>query len=124
MRRGGRFRLTVRAGAQVTRERFDALEPALEALEQRMRALEGKRLGPVQMRVRTFEPVQRVAARAELRGPGRVRPALRGGVDLRGDGSAEPYTGRWRKQLVERRAGETAYDALRRVLGGDGGAAT
>jgi len=117
VRRGGPFRLTVRAGAQVTRERFDALEPALEALEQRMRALEGKRLGPVQMRVRTFEPVQRVAARAELRGPGRVRPALRGGVDLRGDGSAEAWVGGSTRRELDQRAGESVYSALRRELG-------
>jgi hypothetical protein len=57
--------------------------------------------------------VQQVAARGEVAGPGR----LRAGVDLRGDGSAEAFTGRWRRQLVERRSGETAYDALRRALG-------
>jgi hypothetical protein len=53
-----------------------------------------------------------VAVRGELAGPG----GLRAGVDVRGDGSAEAYTGRWRRRLVERRTGETAYDALRRVL--------
>jgi hypothetical protein len=39
-------------------------------------------------------------------------------VDLRGDGSAEAYTGRVRRSLVQLQAGETAYDGLRRALKG------
>jgi hypothetical protein len=61
---------------------------------------------------RTYEPVRQVAARGEVSGPGR----LRAGVDLRGDGSAEAFTGRWHRRLVAPEPGETAYDALRRVL--------
>jgi hypothetical protein len=53
-----------------------------------------------------------VAGRFELRGPDGVR----GGIDVRGDGSAEAYTGWVRKQLVEQRAGESAIDSLRRAL--------
>ena len=62
--------------------------------------------------MRDVEPVAQVALRAEVAGPG-----ARGGIDVRGDGSAEAFTGRWRRVLVERQAGETAYDALRRALG-------
>jgi hypothetical protein len=60
---------------------------------------------------REFEPVAQVAARAELKGP----RGLRAGIDLRGDGSAEAWTGRIGRRLIEPRDGEDAYGALRRV---------
>jgi hypothetical protein len=59
-----------------------------------------------------IEPVQQVVARLELAGPRRAR----GGVDVRGDGSSEAYTGRLRRRLVRQRDGESAYDALGRAL--------
>lgn len=64
---------------------------------------------------REYDPVRQVAGRFELRGPG-----VRGGIDVRGDGSAEAYRGWIRKQLVERRDGESAVAALRRALTGPG----
>jgi hypothetical protein len=56
--------------------------------------------------------VQIVVARLELAGPSR----LRAGVDVRGDGSSEAFTGRVRRRVVDHQAGESAYDALRRAL--------
>jgi hypothetical protein len=56
--------------------------------------------------------VQQVIGRVELTGPDR----LRAGIDVRGDGSSEAFTGRMRRQLVEQRRRESAVDALRRVL--------
>ena len=65
----------------------------------------------VDLKHKKFEPIQQVAARGELRGDGR-----RGGVDVRGDGSVEAWTGRWSRSVVVQEKGESAYDALRRAL--------
>jgi hypothetical protein len=61
---------------------------------------------------REIEPVQQVVARGEIAGPG----GARGGVDVRGDGSTEAWTGRWRRRVAEQRPGEDAFAALRRAL--------
>lgn len=107
------YRVTVRRRGGTQRERHATLQEALQALEAHLDALAAtERRGTESVLSRDYAPVKQVAARGEVAGPAR----LRAGVDLRGDGSAEAYTGRWRKQLVDRRAGETAYDALRRVL--------
>ena len=107
------YRLTVRDGPRVRRERFDALDSALAALEERGRELERSAdRSPVKSLLgREYEPVQQVAARIELRGRG-----VRAGVDVRGDGSSEAFTGWVRRALVVQRSGESAYDALRRAL--------
>ena len=113
--KGGRgpYRLKVQAGPKVDVSGFGSLDAALAELERRTLALaDGAEAPVVDLRVRRFEPVQQVVARLELRGPGR----LRAGVDVRGDGSSESYTGRVRRRLIEQRAGESAYDALRREL--------
>ena len=107
------FRVVARVGPKVEKERFSSLDDALEALAARVggvdRAHDRRVLG------RDYEAVRQVAGRFELRGPG-----LRGGVDVRGDGSAEAYTGWIRKRIVEREGNETAVQALRRALGGRG----
>jgi hypothetical protein len=110
-----RYTLTVRRRGATDRERFDSLDAALQALEARLDGLaRPTRRDEERGLSQSYAPVQQVALRGEVAGPG----GLRGGVDVRGDGSAEAYTGRLRRRLVERRAGETAYDALRRALSG------
>jgi hypothetical protein len=98
----------------VERTSFDALGEALAALERRGEDLQRDAdTRTIDLKVgRRFEPVQQVVARLELSGPGR----LRAGIDVRGDGSAEAWTGRVRRSLIEQLPRETPYDALRRSL--------
>jgi hypothetical protein len=110
------YRLVVRSGARVERTKLDSLDAALDTLESRARELSdeaSEKSRTVDTKLfRKFEPIQQVAARLELAGPSR----LRAGVDVRGDGSLESYTGRLRRRLIEQRDGESPFEALRREL--------
>jgi hypothetical protein len=108
------YTLTVRRGGKVSKRRCSALTEALTAIEREGREFEAEADGRPRGGglIRRLEPVQVVVARLELSGPGR----LRAGVDVRGDGSSEAFTGRLRRQVVKQRQGETPYDALRREL--------
>jgi hypothetical protein len=111
------YRVLVRTGPRVERLKADRLSDALDLLEQRCRALARRPTGePVQIFRRTIEPVARVMARVEISGPQRLRPAVRGGVDLRGDGSVEAWTGRVPRAVIAQADGESPYEALRRAL--------
>ena len=108
------YTLTVRAGAKVRKKQHRGLAEGLDELEREGRELEGGADARPEggTLIRRLEPVQIVVARLELSGPGR----LRGGVDVRGDGSSEAFTGRLRRRVVEQRGDESPYDALRREL--------
>ena len=108
-----RYTLTARISGKVEHERFDDFEAALDALERRGHALQGQADAEVVggSLMRRFEPEDQVTARLELSGPRRLRV----GVDVRGDGSAVPFTGRVLRRPAERCKRESAYDALRRV---------
>jgi hypothetical protein len=107
------YRVVVRSGPRVARLEAGSLDAALELIEARARELaKGPGREAVDLRYKTFTPVQQVAHRLELTGPKR----LRAGIDVRGDGAVEAWTGRLRRQLVEQEQGESPYAALRRRL--------
>ena len=85
------YRLTVRTGAKVAKHRHERMDEALAELRrvgQELADTAGSRAVGGRL-MRRFEPVQQVIGRVELRGPG-----VRCGVDVRGDGSTEAFTGR------------------------------
>jgi hypothetical protein len=110
------WRLTVRRGPKVRVSRWPTLHAALEALQGALDGAGAISRPPAHVLTRTIEPVAQVAVRAEVSGPQRVLARVRGGVDVRGDGSAEAYVGRVSRRVVERQGGESAVAALRRAL--------
>ena len=106
--------VTVRSQGTPHKHRFDRLDAALAGLEQEARELtagaDHSSYGGTF--IRRLDPARVVVARLELSGP----RGLRAGVDVRGDGSTEAFTGRVRRRVLEQRDGESAYDALRREL--------
>jgi hypothetical protein len=113
------WKLTVRSGPRVEHSRYAELGEALDALERRAGELAMRTpRASVDTKVKRFDPIQQVSARIELSGPERLLPNVRAGVDVRGDGSIEAYTGRIRREVVKQRTGESAYKALRRAVDG------
>ena len=114
MSRTDPYTLTVRSDAKVSKQRHKDLDSALRELERVARELAGRAAARPAggTLIRRMEPVQQVVARIELAGPGR----LRAGVDIRGDGSSEAYTGRVRRTVVEQSGRESPSDALRRAV--------
>jgi hypothetical protein len=114
----GNWKLTVRDGPRVRHRRFETLGETLTAMEHELGELApGARRRAVSVPGRRFDPARQVSVRAEIAGPGGwLSGAARGGVDMRGDGSTEAYTGRLWRKLVELRPGETTYEGLRRML--------
>ncbi|WP_372790078.1 hypothetical protein [Paraconexibacter sp.] len=107
------FTVLVRVTGRVEKHPCDTLVEALDRLESELRACATtSRSAPVRVLGREYEPVSQVVARGELRGKGR----LHAGVDVRGDGSTEAWTGRLRKHLVAPQGREDAFQALRRTL--------
>jgi hypothetical protein len=115
----GEWRVVVRRRGGVEKGRHPTLAEALAMLEARLDELAaGAPRGDERSLGRTVPAAEVVAARGELRrrgrGSGRRAPA---GVDLHADRTTTPWTGRLQRRPVELLPGETAYEALARVLG-------
>jgi hypothetical protein len=111
------FTVTIRVGPTVTRRRVPTLDDAIDVLELELRALGSSALrAPAKAFVREIAPAAQVSARGEISGPGRLHPSVRAGADVRGDGSIAAYQGKVRREVVVQERGESAFDALRRVL--------
>jgi hypothetical protein len=109
------WKLTVRHGPEVTHQRFDDLDAALEQAQRRIAAFKAE--GPLKKvsMLRDFDPSVQVHARLEISGKGLLRPPT-AGVDLRGDGSLVAFTGSLGREELTAEGDETPFDLVRRAL--------
>jgi hypothetical protein len=111
------WKVTVRHGSDVGREKFGTLEDAIGDARRLVDEFRREdRLPPIHF-IRHFSPDQRVAARIEISGPGMFR-APEGGIDVLGDGSAIAYTGAVRKEPIEADSVDEAFERLGEALSG------
>jgi hypothetical protein len=111
-----KWKVTIRHGSNVGREKFGTLEEAIEDARGRVEEIRREDRLPSISFIRDFSPNQRVAARIELSGPGLIR-APEGGIDVMGDGSAIAYTGAVRKEPIEADSLDQAFERLGEALG-------
>ena len=113
----GKWKVTVRHGSSVGREKFDSLDEAIAEARRRVEQVRREGGLPTISVFRTHTPGQRVHARIEISGPGLLR-SKEGGIDVMGDGHAIAYTGALRKETIDAESLDEAFDRLHDALGG------
>ena len=109
------WKVTVRHGSKVGREKFASLEEAIDYARQRVDDVRREGGLPGISAFREHPPDQRVHARIEISGPGLIR-SPEGGIDVMGDGHAIAYTGAIRKEPIHVDTLDEAFDRLRHAL--------
>ncbi len=105
----------MRHGSDVDHLSFDELGEAVTAM--RARAMEIRAEGPVKTvsALRDFGPGAQVHARLQLSGKGWLRKPI-AGVDVRGDGTFVPFTGRVSREELDPTDFETPFEVVRETL--------
>jgi predicted RNase H-like HicB family nuclease len=109
------WKVTVRHGPKVSRDKTDTLDEAIEEARSAIERVRAEGRLPTVKAFRDYEPDQRVHARVEISGPGLLR-GKEGGIDLMGDGTVVPYTGAIRKRELGADSLEDAFERLREAL--------
>jgi hypothetical protein len=109
------WKVTVRHGSSVGREKFDSLDDAIADARHRVEEIQREDRLPHISMLREFTPEEQVKARIEISGPGLFR-APEGGIDVMGDGHAIAYTGAVRKERIDADSLADAFGRLRDAL--------
>jgi hypothetical protein len=109
------WKVTVRHGSKVGREKFGSLDEAMAEARRRVDEIGREDRLPAISVFRTHTPGQRVNARIEITGPGLIRHS-EGGIDVMGDGHAIAYTGAIRKETIAADTLDDAFDRLKGAL--------
>jgi hypothetical protein len=109
------WKLTVREGSDVSRQKFDDLDSALEAAQVWIEEITDRPgLGTVKA-IRDYEPSKLVKARVEVSGKGLFSPPT-AGVDVHGDNSLLGYAGGVSRKPLEGKTATQVVEAMREAL--------
>jgi hypothetical protein len=112
----GKWKVTVRHGPRVGREKYATLDEAIAEARRRVEEVQREGGLPAISAFRRHTPDQRVEARIEISGPGLFR-SPEGGIDVMGDGHAIAYAGAIRKETIEADTLDEAFVRLLEALG-------
>ena len=109
------FKLTVRKGPHVAREKFEDLNGAVDALERRVKDIRSE--GPLQPKrmLREYDPGVQVAGRAEISTGSFLRSGPSAGIDVMGDGTLVAYRGGVRREELDP-GQDGPFEAVRQAL--------
>ncbi|HEY7121815.1 MAG TPA: hypothetical protein VH329_04585 [Solirubrobacterales bacterium] len=110
-----KWKVTVRHGSSVDREKFRTLDEAIVEARRRVEEIQREDGLPSITVFRTHTSGQRVNARIEITGPGLIR-SPEGGIDVMGDGTAIAYTGSVRKEQLDADSLDDAFGRLKQAL--------
>jgi hypothetical protein len=110
------WKVTVRHGSKVGRERFASVDEAINYARRRVDDVRREGGLPGISAFREHPPGQRVEARIEISGPGFFR-SREGGIDVMGDGHAIAYRGAIRKETIAADTLDEAFGRLQEALG-------
>ena len=87
------YRLTVRRGPHVAKEKFEDLDEAVAVMERRVKDIRSE--GPLQAAkmFREYDPSAQVAGRVEISTGGFLRSGVSAGIDVMGDGTLVAFQG-------------------------------
>ncbi|MFN8114302.1 MAG: hypothetical protein U0R51_14025 [Solirubrobacterales bacterium] len=110
------YKLTIRNGPKVTREKYESLDEAIAAMREHTERIRADGDLPEISVIRTYEPGDQVKARLEISTGGVLR-SRDAGIDVMGDGALVPFRGGvFRKEIAP---GDDAYEVIAQAIAGE-----
>jgi len=111
------FKLTIRHGPKVSRERHETLEGAVESMREHVSRIRREGNLPEVKMFRTYEAGDRVNARLEI-STGRMLRSRDAGIDVMGDGGIVAFRGGVARSPLEPSDGESPFELVAEALAG------
>ena len=109
------YRLTVRQGPNVAKEKFEDLGEAIAAMERRAKDIRSEGPLAAQKMLREYEPEIQVAGRVEISTGSFLRSGVSAGIDVMGDGTLVAYRGGVKREELD--PGQKGpFEAVRKAL--------